>query len=185
MSEKLTICTRRLELIAATTELISAEIADRNRFSELLDARIPGEGGDEAWPPESARDVVDLFAAQLKRDPDLAGWLNWYWVFIDEKSGERTLIGNGGFTSRPVRGTVAIGYSVLRQYQGKGYATEAVRALVEWAFSHPEVHTVIAEVDTGNARSIRVLEKGGFHRAGPGSEEGTWRWERKRLYCPE
>jgi RimJ/RimL family protein N-acetyltransferase len=68
---------------------------------------------------------------------------------------------------------VAIGYSVLRQYQGLGYASEAVEALVRWAFSHGDVDRVIAEVANDNQRSIRVLEKTGFHPAGKGSEEGT------------
>ncbi|WP_424356740.1 GNAT family N-acetyltransferase [Methanocella sp. MCL-LM] len=177
---ELRIRTPRLELIATTVELIRAEMADRDRFSKLLHARVPGEEEDEAWPPENVRDVVGLFSAYLERDPDMAGWLNWYWVYVDQNTGQRTLVGNGGFTSRPVNGTVAIGYSVLRQYQGKGYATEAVVALVQWAFGHKEVDRIIAEVANDNARSVRVLEKNGFVYAGEGSEDGTSRYELSR-----
>lgn len=177
----LTIRTPRLELIAATVELIRAELTDRSRFSEMLHAMVPGEEEEgEAWPPENVRDVVGLFAAYLERDPALAGWLNWYWVLVDESTGERTLVGNGGFTSRPVNGTVAIGYSVLQQYQGRGYATEAVEVLARWALSHEEVSRVIAEVVKDNRRSIRVLEKTGFNCAGAGSEEDTLLFEREK-----
>ena len=172
--------TPRLELIAATVELVRAEVADAGKFSRLLEARVPGEEEGEPWPPVSARDVIGLFLAYLERDPGMAGWLNWYWVLVDEKTGERTLIGNGGFTSRPVDHVVAVGYSVLRQYQGKGYATEAVEALVGWALSHDEVDCVIADVEKGNRRSARVLEKAGFRLAGEGSEEGTMRYVRSK-----
>ncbi|CAJ37953.1 putative acetyltransferase (GNAT family) [Methanocella arvoryzae MRE50] len=173
--------TSRLELIAATVELIRAEMADRDRFSKLLQARVPGEEEDEAWPPENIRDVIGLFSAYLEREPDMAGWLNWYWVLVDDRTDRRILIGNGGFTSRPVNGTVAIGYSVLRQYQGRGYATEAVAALVQWAFEHTEVDRIIAEVVNDNVRSVRVLEKNSFHLVGKGSEEGTSRYELNRF----
>jgi len=180
MAEQLFIRTCRLELIAVTVELIRAEMSDIQRFSTRLKAHIPQEEEGEAWPPENIRDVMGMFSAYLERDPGLAGWLNWYWVLIDEKTGERTLIGNGGFTSRPVNGTVATGYSVLRQYQSHGYATEAEIALVKWAFSHAEVDRVIAEAASDNSRSVRVLEKVGFSYVGKGSEEGHVLYELKR-----
>ncbi|MGH8881666.1 MAG: GNAT family N-acetyltransferase, partial [Stackebrandtia sp.] len=46
---------------------------------------------------------------------------------------------------------------------GRGYATEAVRALTEFAFTATEVHVVTAEVEPSNPASVRVLEKCGFH----------------------
>lgn len=49
---------------------------------------------------------------------------------------------------------------------GLGYATEAARALLQWAFNTLEVNRVQAETDTRNAASARVLEKLGFAREG-------------------
>lgn len=180
MPERLQIRTPRLELIAATRELIRAEMSDQVLFSKLLEAKVPGMEEGEPWPPENVRDVIGLFSAYLERDPELAGWLNWYWVHADQATGDRTLIGNGGFTSRPVGGTVAIGYSVLRQYQGRGFATEAVAALVQWAFSHQDVSWIIAEVADDNRRSASVLEKNGFVKTGSGTDERTSRYELRR-----
>jgi ribosomal-protein-alanine N-acetyltransferase len=133
------------------------------------------------WPLEGIEDALALFAAQLRRDPALAGWLSWYWILDDPATGRRTLIGSGGFTSPPVDGTVAIGYSLLPAYRGKGYATEAVRALTDWAFSHPTVLKIIAETLQDNRPSIRVLERAGFHRARKASEPGHLRFIIKRL----
>jgi len=49
---------------------------------------------------------------------------------------------------------------------GKGYATEAARAIVEWAFSVPVIRRVWATCDTQNVASARVLEKAGLQLEG-------------------
>ena len=48
----------------------------------------------------------------------------------------------------------------------QGYATEAVHALLEWAFDTLDLNRVQAETDTRNLASARVLEKVGFQREG-------------------
>ena len=173
MSHK--IRTERLELIAETAELGAAEVSGRARLAEALGADVP-----DNWPPGAARDVVELFAAKLQRDPGLAGWLNWYWVLSGPGPDSRTLIGEGGFTSRPVDGVVAIGYALLPGYRGMGYATEAVRALATWAFSHDEVLKIIAETLPDNAPSVRVLTRAGFRQVPGASEPGHIRFAIER-----
>ena len=85
----------------------------------------------------------------------------WYWVQLD--GGERVAIGNGGFKGRPdADGMVEVGYSVMDAYQRRGLCTEAVGALIAWAFSHPEVARVVAETNPDNIASIRVMEKNGL-----------------------
>jgi RimJ/RimL family protein N-acetyltransferase len=168
--------TERLELIAETVELAAAESAGRQQLSAALDADVP-----EDWPPDELADATELFAAKLRQNPSWAGWLNWYWILVDPASGRRTLIGSGGFTSPPVDGTVATGYSLLPAYQRKGYATEAVLALIAWAFSHAEVGRIIAETLPDNEPSIRVLLRAGFRPGGKASEPGHVRFILKRL----
>ena len=88
------------------------------------------------------------------------------------------LIGNGGFKGPPDdEGTVEIGYSLLPPYRNKGHTTEAVQALVSWAFERPEVARVIAEAQPGNTASIRVLQKAGLDEVGPGSRRSLVRFE--------
>ena len=55
-----------------------------------------------------------------------------------------------------------VGYKLARRYWGKGYATEAVRALVDYGFRVLNLHRVYATVHPENAASIRVLEKVGM-----------------------
>ncbi len=55
-----------------------------------------------------------------------------------------------------------IGYDIGRVFWGKGYATEAVSALVEHAFTHLKLNRIEAKVDPDNVNSKKVLEKLNF-----------------------
>jgi len=62
--------------------------------------------------------------------------------------------------------SASMGYCFDDAAWGHGYATEAARALLGWAFDTLEINRVQAETDTRNAASARVLEKLGFVREG-------------------
>lgn len=55
-----------------------------------------------------------------------------------------------------------IGYVIARPLWGQGYASEAARALVDWAFARPDIFRVWATCDAENLASARVLEKAGL-----------------------
>ena len=134
--------TKRLELIAGTSDLVRAQISDRERFARLLEARVPRPREQEPDHEET----MENMAQPLEKRPEQAGWWCWYFVLHNRVTGSRVLIGNGGFKGPPDdEGTVEIGYSLLQPYRDKGYTTEAVKALLSWAFGHPEVTLVIAE----------------------------------------
>lgn len=59
-----------------------------------------------------------------------------------------------------------IGYSLDKEYNGRGYTTEAVSLAVEYAFNELKLHRIDAGVMLSNIGSMRVLEKAGFHREG-------------------
>lgn len=60
---------------------------------------------------------------------------------------------------------------MLETDQRNGYCTEAVRALISWAFAHPEVRMIIGHTLEELTPSIRVMEKCGFTFAGAGAIE--------------
>jgi [ribosomal protein S5]-alanine N-acetyltransferase len=73
---------------------------------------------------------------------------------------------------------VDIGYHMEPSLWGKGYATEAARAIVGWCFDNLNVHRVQADCTEGNIASERVMVKLGF------TFEGLWRencWEHGRF----
>ena len=62
--------------------------------------------------------------------------------------------------------SASMGYCFDDEVWGHGYATEAARSLLQWAFDTLDLNRVQAETDTRNAPSARVLEKLGFVREG-------------------
>lgn len=169
--------TKRLELIAASADLLRAEISNRDRFTRLIEARAPRTRGQE---PDH-QETMENMAQALEKRPEQDGWWCWYFVLHNRVTGHRMLIGDGGFKGPPADdGTVELGYSLLQPYRNRGYTTEAVKALVSWAFRHPEVTRVIAEAQLGNIASISVLKKAGFNEVGPGSQRSHIRFEMAR-----
>ncbi|CCQ11614.1 Acetyltransferase [Pseudoalteromonas luteoviolacea B = ATCC 29581] len=78
---------------------------------------------------------------------------------ILDKQGHR--LGIGGFTLHEGKER-EVGYLFLPSAQGKGYATEALNASIEFAVQHQGAERFIAVVSEGNTASMRVLEKCGF-----------------------
>lgn len=81
-----------------------------------------------------------------------------------------TTIGSLCFKGDSQFGEVEIGYGIDEAYQNQGYATEAVKEAVRWAFSDSSVYFVMAETEADNAASQRVLHKLGFVPSGEGEE---------------
>lgn len=79
--------------------------------------------------------------------------------------GDSTLIGTIGFYYiKPEHYRAEIGYMLLPEFQGKGYVTEAIAAVVNYGFEAMGLHSIEALVDPENIASCAVLEKCGFVR---------------------
>lgn len=65
-----------------------------------------------------------------------------------------------------------IGYILHPDFWGRGYASEALRAVLDHIFRRPEVDRIIADVDPRNQASLRLLERLGFRETG--RARGTW-----------
>jgi hypothetical protein len=89
-----------------------------------------------------------------------------YWLIV--LRAENTGVGLVGFKGKPgINGLVEIGYGIDPVYQGRGYMTEAVCALVDWAFSHPDCKAVTAcGVRKDNFASQKVLARNRFMETG-------------------
>lgn len=75
----------------------------------------------------------------------------------------------------PANGAVEFGYGVVPSRRGRGYATEAARAIVAFALAAPGVDRVVATVELSNPASARVLENAGLRRVGTDGELATYR----------
>jgi ribosomal-protein-alanine N-acetyltransferase len=183
--------TPRLRLVPADAALIAADrsrlepretrrgepsagaVQSDDPLGRLLRARVPAN-----WPPSLIPDALPIWQEKLEEEPNAVGWLTWYWVACRWGGGEDELIGGGGFKGPPdASGAVEIGYSVLSQFRGKGFASEAVAALLAWAIAQPHVHLIIAETFPQLQGSVRLLGKLGFRKCGAGAEPGSVRFE--------
>lgn len=113
------------------------------------------------WAPED-EDARAFFVERLREDPGARGW--WAWLAALPGGVE---VGSGGFGGRPgPNRRLTVGYSVHEEHRGKGYATEILTLLTDWALSRPEIDLVRATIAPANLPSLRVAEKAGFAATG-------------------
>ncbi len=159
--------TERLHLIPGTEAHLQGELAGRGAFVQAIGVVVPA-----GWPPELYDgDAVRYNLAWLREHPDQTDWGFYYVVRKPASGAAAVLIGACGFKGPPdTAGVVELGYGIVAEYQRQGFATEAVRGLVRFAFASPAVATVIAQTLPRLTPSIGVLEKVGFRFAGAGDD---------------
>lgn len=126
-------------------------------------------------------EVSSAWLDALRRSTETDPWQHGFFIVDREQS---CVVGTAGFKGPPDSdGVVEIAYDVAPEYQGRGYATEAANALVEYALADAAVKTVRAHTLPEANASTRVLTKNGFRHLGEviDPEDGrVWRWELPR-----
>lgn len=107
-------------------------------------------------------------------------WHPWYTYWLIELDQKRFGAGLAGFKGRPDElGQVEIGYAIDPGFQNQGLMTEAVRSLIDWAFTEPTCKAVIApNTLKSNPASNRVLEKAGMSIYSQDEISLSWRIEK-------
>ena len=104
-------------------------------------------------------------------DESLHPWQTYWLVIV---SGENVGAGLAGFKGIPdADGVTEIGYGIAPSHQNKGYMSEAVRALVDWALSQPSCNAVTATT-VENPASRRLLEKLGARLLAENETSTSW-----------
>jgi aminoglycoside 6'-N-acetyltransferase len=117
------------------------------------------------FPAAEARRLVTGFGVAVE---DAPGWFQ----YAIEPRAEGGLAGDVALCRHTNGMQAELGYTLAAAHQGKGYATEAVRAVLDRAFG-TGLRRVSAECDARNAASARLLERLGFRREGHRVEH-TW-----------
>jgi [ribosomal protein S5]-alanine N-acetyltransferase len=176
-SAETSIDTPRLTLLAYAPEQLLALIEQPERFEQLA-ALTPADGlrGFYVSGEVSPAWLAALRAA-VGQGPN--PWRHGFWI-VEKATGQ--IVGGAGFKGAPDGdGVVEIAYGVVPSREGRGYATEAARALIHFATNDPRVRTIRAHTRPEKNASTRVLTKCGFLQVGPvdDPEDGpVWRWER-------
>jgi ribosomal-protein-alanine N-acetyltransferase len=152
--------TQRLELLPLSGDAIDALMAgDRGRLRSLTNAQFQVP----VAPPPYMADSLPVVRDRLRASPDEARW--WNWLVVRQDS--REAVGAVAFGGKPdSAGAVLVGYAMYPSREGNGYATEAVRAMVDWAFNQPGVQIVRALAPVWNTPAVHVAEKVGMRPVG-------------------
>jgi RimJ/RimL family protein N-acetyltransferase len=169
------IVTARLRLRRSRPE--DAEAISRYRS----DPDVNRQQGWERTDPEAVR--ADIEEMALRSPGDAGGWVQFS---VEEREGGR-LVGDVGVSAADGEpGVLKVGYTIDPAFQGRGYATEAVGALLGYAFETLGADVIRAYASADNAASIRVAEHVGMRlieRFEHRDREGRWfgvRYERRR-----
>ncbi len=132
----------------------------QDMFEYAQDPEIAGLG---LWLPQptledSLQDLTETLEAYER-----GHYMSW----AMELKAEGKMIGRIGLSAYSPRSRRAeLGYALNRNYWGKGYASEAVGAVLEFGFRTVGLHRIEANALPENAASIRVLEKVGMNYEG-------------------
>ena len=136
----------------------------------------------QSWIPESREDV-ESFIQRNKiefNQPE-----SWYQVLITDRETEAVIgdIGIHFFGAENLQ--VELGITLNKDFQGKGYAAEALQGVIDFLFNDLGKHRIMASVDPDNSDSIRLMERIGFRKEGHFIKSLFWknRWVDDIIYA--
>ena len=154
----------RLDLIALSPDFLRASLNDDLKTaSQLINLDIPRQWLDAKW-------LMEMRLAKMRENAALEPWLLRAVGLRETK----TMIGFIGFHTLPgpeyltpyAPGSVEFGYTIFEKYRGKGYASEAAQALMDWATSEHDVKNFVVSISPMNEPSLRIAQKFGFRKVG-------------------
>jgi len=148
------------EILTERLALRDLEVSDTQRIFEYRSR--PEVSCFQSWGAQSA-DGIQLYLRDLsKTEPGRPG--SWYQIgIILRSSGE--LIGDCGFQVLETEPRQAdVGIALAPEFQGRGYATETLRALLDYLLVALGKDRVFGSVDPRNVRSMRLLQRVGMRK---------------------
>lgn len=161
-STPLDIITTRLTADDFHADVPLDRVAGTDRASDSIHVHCPPE-----WPGD-ALSAFPMWKAKIEAGENY----DFLTGMIIERN-ERVAVGGIGLfqVPPPSDNVLELGYGVNPDYEGRGYATEAVRGLLQWTAQQPTISHIVAACLENNVGSIRVLEKSGFVRTGTRLDE--------------
>ncbi|MEU6463585.1 GNAT family N-acetyltransferase [Streptomyces sp. NPDC046976] len=136
------------------------------RPAAARDLALGGDGGFD-WigdgPEEGTRDAARMLLKAYEAGVHRPEFTSFTLV----RTEDGRAVGALGFHGAPDEdGRVEIGYNLVEEVRGQGYATEALRTLARWALARDDVRTLYARAQKTNTASQGVLVRAGFEPAG-------------------
>jgi [ribosomal protein S5]-alanine N-acetyltransferase len=120
----------------------------------LAGVPVPGLRWAAGYPMDGTLVAVAMQEDIVRRGIDRGGFCHYQVLLADED----VVIGDVGFHAPPDElGEVSVGFGIVPAARRQGFASEALRALLDWALRQPEVRSVHADTDLVNLASQRTL----------------------------
>ena len=106
---------------------------------------------------EDALNHIKIINDKIDENQDI----NWA---VTEKGSDKCIGLMGFYRTQPEHFRTELGYMIAPEHNGKGYVTEAVKTLLNYAFNTLNFHSIEAVIDSRHTASERVLQKNGFEK---------------------
>jgi RimJ/RimL family protein N-acetyltransferase len=158
----------RLRLIPLTHQLLQIGQTSRVAMELAMGLNPSSMQIDELYQNEIADAMTHFWLPKTLEHSDLYQWYT-SWEFVLKAT--NTAIGGIGFTGYPnADGETGIGYMLDSKEHGKGYATESLNRLIEWAFMHDDVKCIVVHTYEDNMPSRKLLLRCSFIEIGKDAE---------------
>ncbi len=149
--------TRRLSLLPLSLRQLRLYLEDPSALEKEI-----GHPVSRGLVTDRVRRALGMKLSRMASVPESRhSWFTYWLLVIKEAPFGAGMAGFKGFPD--AQGEAEIGYGIDPAFQGKGYMTEAVEALIAWAFREPDCLAVVARgVMRENIASQKVLEKAGM-----------------------
>jgi len=144
----------------ATDRLVIRTLDTKDKIAFYDYRSMPEVYKYQSWRPADLREVDDFISANAAIVPNTRD--TWLQLAACLKNGR--LVGDIGIRFIDDDFLVEIGFTLSPEFQGKGYASEAGRAVIDYLFDGLRKHRITASVDPDNAKSIKLLERLGFRK---------------------
>ena len=162
--------------------LVLRRFADADLESFLAYRNDPEVARYQSWDSYTEREATAMIEELKSQQPGTPG--EWFQFAIESKQ-TGTLVGDCALKVEGDGRQAEVGFTLSREHQGKGYASEAVSRLLDYAFGDLGLHRVVAITDQENEPSFGLLERLGMRREGR-FVRNAWfkgRWSSEYLYA--
>jgi len=171
--------TPHLKLLPLTHDLLLKFIRDDHSLETELNLK-PSKGNISPSLQQALEQSILPNVSNKDRDY----LYHTLWIIVSKEFNR--IVGDICFVGEPDQeGEIEIGYGIYPEFRARGYMTEAVAGIIEWAKRQEKVKSIFAATAKENIASYSILEKNNFVHIGEVDDMLSWKLELSKPECEE